>query len=177
MAGWVIGAIVLLAVGFALEERSGLLRVGTQAPDFAATLSIGNRIALRDYRGKNPVVLFFYPADFTQGCTEQVCAFRDSYKKLEEAGAVLIGVSNDTDSSHVRFSQTFRLPFPLISDPDRTISKAYNVERLGGIIALPKRVTYVIDKEGTVRAAIHHEIMIGRHVTDVLEVLKKIGGR
>ena len=174
MTGWIIGAVVLIAVALAVEERSGLLRVGTMAPDFTVTLNTGKRIALTDYRGKNPVVLFFYPADFTQGCTQQACSFRDNYKELERAGAILLGISWDTDSSHAQFSRENRLPYPLISDTSRAIIRAYGVERLGGLIALPKRVTYVIDKEGIVRATIHHEIMIQRHVSDVRDALTRI---
>jgi thioredoxin-dependent peroxiredoxin len=173
---WIIAVVVLGGVALMVEERSGILQVGTTAPDFSATLSNGNQIALRDFRGKNPVILFFYPADFTQGCTREACAFRDSYKALEEAGAVLIGVSQDSDSSHTRFSQEYQLYYPLISDTDRAISRAYGVERLNGRIPLPKRVTYVIDKKGVVRNAIHHEIMMGWHVTDVQRALTELAG-
>ncbi len=177
LAGWIFAGIVLLAIAVAVEERSGLLRVGDPAPDFTATLADGSRFRLTDYRGKNPVVLFFYPADFTLGCTQQACAFRESYSDLLDAGAVLIGISRDTDSSHVRFATEYHLPYPLLSDSNCVIGKAYGVDRLGGLIALPKRVTYVIDKEGTVRAAIHHEIMMDWHVKEVREALKGIKER
>ncbi len=174
MSGWIFGIIVVLAIALAVEEGSGLLPASTRAPDFSALLSTGKRFALADHRGKNPVVLFFYPADFTQGCTQEVCAFRDVYDALIEEGAVIIGISQDTHSSHARFSEEYRLPFPLISDADHAISRAYGVERLGGFVPLPKRVTYVIDEEGIVRAAIHHEFMIHRHVDEVREALKRI---
>jgi peroxiredoxin Q/BCP len=177
LAVWIIILLAVVAVAIALEERSGILEPGTPAPDFSATLSNGERISLREFRGRNSVVLFFYPGDFTQGCTRQACAFRDGYTELTEAGAVLFGVSSDSDASHRDFSQTYRLPYPLISDVDRAISRAYGVERLGGALPLPKRVTYVVDKEGIVRAAIHHEVMIGRHVTDVREALRQLAGK
>jgi peroxiredoxin Q/BCP len=174
LAGWIIGIIVALAIALAVEERSGLLAAGTPAPDFSASLSTGKRFALADYRGKNPVVLFFYPADFTQGCTQEVCEFRDGYDALAGEGAVVIGISQDTHSSHARFSEEYHLPFPLVSDADHAISRAYGVERLGGFVPMPKRVTYVIDEEGIVRAAIHHEFMIHRHIDEVREALKGI---
>lgn len=174
VAGWIITGIALLAIALAVEERSGLLPVGKPAPDFSATLSDGAAFRLADYRGSRPVVLFFYPGDFTMGCTQQACAFRDSYSDLRDAGAVLVGISRDTDASHRRFSAEYRLPYPLISDTGRAIIRAYGVERLGGLVGLPKRVTYVIDKEGIVRAAIHHEIVMQRHLEDVLESLRKI---
>lgn len=176
LAGWIIAGIALFAVILAFEERSGLLRVGTAAPDFSARLSDGTQFHLADYRGKSPVVLYFYPADFTMGCTQQACAFRDSYSQLRDAGAVVIGISGDTDSSHARFSKEYHLPFPLISDAGHALCRAYGVERLGGLIGPPKRVTYVIDKEGIVRAAIHHEMIMQRHVEDVRETLIKIAG-
>ena len=177
MAAWIIAGIVLIIVALVIEERTGLLDVGDPAPDFTATLSNGERFALTDYHGKSPVVLFFYPADFTQGCTEQACAFRDTYEDLRGAGAVLLGISSDTDSSHARFAQEYRLPFPLISDTGRAIIRAYGVERLWGLVPLPKRVTYVIDKEGIIRSVIHHEINMQRHVDDARMALKRLAGR
>lgn len=176
LAGWFIAGVIFLAVAISIEERSGLLPVGTPAPGFTATLTGGTKFSLSDYHGKNPIVLFFYPADFTMGCTQQACAFRDNYRELRDAGAVLVGISRDTDSSHVRFSREYRLPYPLISDARGAIIKAYGVERLGGLIGPPKRVTYVIDKEGIVQAAIHHEIFMQWHVVDVREALEKIRG-
>ncbi len=177
MPALIIGAALLLALGLLVEERNGLLRVGMPAPDFASTLSDGSPFMLMDYRGKSSVVLFFYPADFSSCCTEQACAFRDGYSEIKEAGAVLFGISWDSDSSHVRFSEMHELPYPLISDSNGAIGKAYGVERLGGWLHVPKRVTYVIDRKGIVRAAIHHEILMHRHVEEVRETLNAIDGK
>ncbi len=172
MFGLIAGTVIVLVVAIAIEERSGLLRVGAVAPDFSAPLSTGKTFVLSAYRGKNPVVLYFYPADFTAGCTQEACAFRDNYKQLEEKGVMLVAISHDPATSHARFSKEYALPFPLISDTNRAIGKAYGVDRLGGLIPLPKRVTYVIDTEGKVRASIHHEVMMQQHVADVIEALR-----
>jgi thioredoxin-dependent peroxiredoxin len=172
VTGWIAAGVVLLVLALIIEERRGLLAVGDPAPDFTAVQGNGNRFRLADYHGKNPVVLFFYPADFTQGCTLQACAFRDSYTDLQAEGAVIVGISRDDDSSHTRFSQEYHLPYPLISDRDGTIGKAYGIERAWGLLPIPKRVTYVIDKKGIVRAVIHHELLMRQHVLDVREALR-----
>ena len=177
MPGWITGAALLLVLGLLVEERNGLLSIGMRAPDFASTLSDGRPFKLSDYRGKSPVVLFFYPADFSSGCTEQACAFRDIYSEMRQTGAVLFGISRDGDSTHARFSETYMLPYSLISDGNGAIGKAYGVERFGGWMPLSKRVTYVIDTEGIIRAAIHHEILMHRHVEDVREALNAIAGQ
>ena len=124
MPGWIIGAALLLALGLLVEERIGLLRIGMPAPDFSSTLGDGRPFKLSDYRGKSPVVLFFYPADYASGCTEQACAFRDIYSEMRQTGAVLFGISRDSDSTHARFSETHRLPYSLISDGNGAIGKA-----------------------------------------------------
>ena len=157
-----------------LEEGSGILQVGSVAPQFKARLGSGSVISLNDYLGKKNVVLFFYPRDFTAGCTAQVCSLRDSYKELLDLDAVILGVSRDDDTSHQKFIEANRLPFSLISDSGNSLIKAYGVERLWGLISLPKRVTYVIDKEGVIRLAAHHELFIQNHLKEVLATLKQL---
>jgi peroxiredoxin Q/BCP len=165
----VIGAIALLAV---LEERAGVLSIGDRAPDFSGSLSTGERIALKQLLGTQAVVLFFYPKDSTSGCTEEVCAFRDGYSNIRNLDAVMFGISPDDSASHDRFIRRNNLPFSLITDSDRSISRVYGVVRLGGLIPLLKRVTYVIDRHGIIRGVFHHEILIDRHVDDVVKILE-----
>jgi peroxiredoxin Q/BCP len=165
----IIGGIVL-----AIESR-GLLQEGDAAPNFSATLGSGEEVSLEDHRGKKNVVLFFYPKDFTAGCTKEVCSFRDNYSAVTKYDAVLLGVSFDDSSSHSSFIETYQLPFLLISDTDRSIARMYGTaERLGGLLYGAKRVTYVIDKQGTIRGVLHHELMIGKHLEGVVEALKRI---
>ncbi len=166
--------MLMLAV---FAESWDMLRVGDHAPDFVARLSGGERCALSDFLGKKNVVLFFYPADFTPGCTKEVCTYRDNYAALEKHDAVLLGVSANDDSSHARFSDRYGLPFPLIADTDRSLAKAYHVLRFGGLLPWSKRVTFVIDKQGIIRLVSHHEFAINEHLGDVIETLRGIEGR
>ena len=168
----IAGTIALLAV---IEERSGLLKDGDQAPEFAAVLHTGERFALRDFRSTRAVVLFFYPKDFSQGCTQQACAFRDNFSKIRDLGAVVVGISRDDSSTHHSFVERHNLPYSLLTDTDGTISRSYGVLRFGGLLPLTKRVTYVIDRLGVIRGVFHHELRIDRHVEDVIRILEELG--
>ena len=149
-----------------------MLRVGTQAPAFTASLEDGSTFDLAAFRGKQHVVLYFYPKDFTAGCTAQACAFRDNYSMIGKYNAVLFGISGDGEASHTRFKERHDLPFPLIADPGRKVHRLYEVQGLLPFIT--PRITYVIDKEGVIRAAIRHDIRVTEHVPDVVEALKKL---
>lgn len=158
-----------------------MLKAGDAAPLFEAALSGGGVIRLADVLAAGPVALSFYPRDFTPGCTRQVCTLRDGFAEIREAGAALFGVSGDRVDSHDAFVRAHGLPFPLISDPDNVIARAYGVLRLGGLLALPRRVTFLIDRQRIIRLAAHHELFLGRHLEELLEALKRIqdgeGGR
>lgn len=160
-------------------ERLTMLREGDLAPDFQARLSTGQDFRLTEFRGKKSVVLSFYPKDFTAGCTSQVCSYRDNFGRLTELGAVIVGISYDGDSTHNEFSRAYNLPFPLISDHDRSISKLYGAARIGGSFLPVKRVTFVIDKEGIIRKVAHHELVIGKHIDAITECLEELakGGK
>lgn len=151
-----------------------MLRVGDEAPDFNTRDSKGEMIRLRDFRGRKNVVLYSYPADFTAGCTKEACQFRDGFDGIDSRDAVIIGVSADDDSTHLRFASSYHLPFHLISDRDRSISRMYGALWLLELIPFAKRITYVIDKKSIIRLASHHEIMIGKHVDEVRRGLENI---
>ena len=155
-----------------LEEETTLLKAGDIAPDFSAMSNTGEQIHLHDYRGKNLVILYFYPKDFTLGCTEQACSFRDAFDTLRHFGAVIIGVSPDDISSHARFVSAYKLPLTLLSDTDKSISRAYGAVWLGGMVPPVKRVTYLIDTNGIIRGVSHHEFIVSRHLDDMLDALK-----
>lgn len=97
---------------------------GEPAPDFTLMDAAGKPVSLRDYAGKD-VVLYFYPKDDTPGCTKEACGFRDSWKVLSKAGVVVLGVSADNAASHKKFIAKYKLPFPLLSDPDRKVMEQY----------------------------------------------------
>lgn len=149
-----------------------LLKVGTEAPQFTVTLEDGSAFDLASYRGSKNVVLYFYPKDFTGGCTAQACSFRDNYSLIGQYDAVLFGISGDGEDSHTRFKAKYDLPFPLIADPGRTVHKLYDV--VGLVPFITPRITYVIDKQGVIRSAIRHDLRVKEHVPDVVAALKDI---
>ncbi len=145
---------------------------GDQAPDFALPSHDGKEISLADFRGKQAVVLYFYPKDGTPGCTKEACGFRDAYEDFVEAGAAVIGVSGDSADSHQSFAANNRLPFILLADSDGSLRKAFGVPKTLGL--LPGRVTYVIDKQGVVRYVFNSQTQAERHVTEALKVVREL---
>jgi peroxiredoxin Q/BCP len=133
-----------------IDEAHSLtkLKVGDKAPEFTLTDDRGLPASLKDYLGKKVVVLYFYPKDFTSGCTKEACSFRDDYQVYEEKGAIVIGISLDSQESHKKFSEKHNLPFLLLSDNQKEIARQYGVLGFGGIVA--KRVTFIIDKQGKI---------------------------
>ena len=151
-----------------------MIREGERAPDFSAPTADGSTLSLGDFRGKKPLILYFYPRDNTPGCTKEACSFRDHAGEIEAAGASIVGVSMDSQDAHKKFIADFRLNFPLVSDRDATICKAYGVARLGGWFP-PKRVTFVIDRDGVVRRVIQSEFGIAKHIDEALDTLRTLG--
>ena len=148
------------------------IQVGDKAPDFTLTSQSGDLVRLYDRLGERAVVLYFYPKDDTRGCTAEACAFRDSHEVFTDAGAEVIGVSSDSVDKHAAFAGRHKLPFTLLSDEKGKVRKEYGVPATLGLI--PGRVTYVIDREGTVRHVFNSMTGIDRHVNDALEVVREI---
>jgi peroxiredoxin Q/BCP len=150
-----------------------MVEEGQEAPDFELTSDEGERVKLSQFRGK-PVVLYFYPRDDTPGCTTQACGIRDNYDDFEERGAVVLGVSPDEESSHVKFKQKYGLPFTLLADPDHTVSEHYGVwgERkyMGRTYMGVERSTFLIDSEGRI-ARVMRKVKPDTHVEQVLQAL------
>ncbi len=122
-----------------------LLAIGAQAPNFRLPTSNGSYVALEDFLGKQNVVVYFYPKDFTRGCTAEACSFRDSYEAFKDLRAEVIGISSDSQDSHRDFAQQHHLPFILLSDADGSVRKAYGVKKSLGLFA--GRVSFVIGKK------------------------------
>jgi peroxiredoxin Q/BCP len=150
-----------------------MLKVGEKAPDFAAAMDGGTEFRLSEWYGKKYVVLYFYPKDFTVGCTRQACAFRDNYKEILKNDAIIVGISTDSAESHRAFREKYALPFPLIGDTDKKVTALYDAERRFSFPGA-QRVTYVIDKNGVICGAFRHELAIGRHQDDVLRTLRNL---
>jgi thioredoxin-dependent peroxiredoxin len=129
------------------------LKAGDLAPDFKATATDGTTVQLSGLRG-HVVVLYFYPKDDTPGCTKEACSFRDAYAEFKRLGAVVLGVSTDPVKSHVKFTDKFKLPFPLLADETKSIAEAYKVwgEKtfMGRKYMGIHRVTYLIGRDGRI---------------------------
>ena len=148
------------------------IAVGDRAPEFTLPSQAGAQVSLAEYRGKQAVVLFFYPKDGTAICTKEACSFRDAYEDFVQAGAVVIGVSSDAVESHQAFASGHRLPFVLLADADSSLRKAFGVPKTLGL--LPGRVTYVIDKDGVVRHVFSSQFSADRHVAEALAVVRQL---
>jgi peroxiredoxin Q/BCP len=145
------------------------IKIGDIAPNFTISDQDGKPFTLSSLRGK-VVVLYFYPKDFTSGCTKEACHFRDAYEDFTEAGAEVVGVSSDSPQSHRKFRDAYLLPFSLLSDENGDIKKLYGVS--GHL--LPARITFVIDKDGVVRHDFSSKIDMKAHVDEALKVLKTL---
>ena len=127
---------------------------------------------MRDFHGKKNVVVYFYPKDFTRGCTAEACEFRDSYEEFKNLGAEVFGISADSLGSHDAFAREHKLPFILLSDPDGSVRRAYGVKKTLGLFA--GRVSFVIDKDGIVRHVFSSQSRATAHVDEALTVLKSL---
>jgi peroxiredoxin len=117
------------------------------------------------------VVLYFFPKAFTPGCTTETRRFRDNYDDLKRRGAEVIGVSLDDLATQCRFAEKNDVSFPLVADPDHAITDKYDVK--WPLLPFAKRVTYIIDEAGVVRAVFHHELQVSRHLDDVVQFLDR----
>lgn len=149
--------------------------VGRPAPEFTLPDRDGTPVRLRDLVKERPVVLYFYPKDFTPGCTAESCAFRDAYDDFREAGADVVGVSTDDVDSHQRFAERHGLPFRLLSDVDGRVHRLYGVRSFMGL--LPGRVTFVIDQTGIVRHVFSSHMHPTRHVQEALRTIHDLTAR
>lgn len=149
------------------------LKVGDVAPEFAVPATDGAVVSLSELRGKH-VILYFYPKDDTPGCTKEACAFRDAYARFKKKGAVVLGASVDPVKAHVKFTDKFSLPFPLLSDEKKELVQAYGVwgEKvfMGRKYLGIHRVTFHIGPDGRI-AHIWTEVKPEEHAEEVLAVL------
>jgi peroxiredoxin Q/BCP len=145
------------------------MKPGEKAPDFELADETGTMRKLGDLLADGPVVLFFYPAAMTSGCTKESCHFRDLKSEFEEVGAQRVGISADKVEKQHEFSQKHSFDFPLLSDPDKAVAAAFGVKRG---IGPNKRTTFVIDRDGTVLDVISSELKMNDHADRALEVLR-----
>jgi peroxiredoxin Q/BCP len=150
-----------------------LVAIGESAPDFHLLSNRGNYVSLHDLLGTKNLVVYFYPKDFTRGCTAEACSFRDSYEAFKALGAEVIGISSDNQSSHDAFAKEHNLPFILLSDTDGSVRKAYGVKKSLGLFE--GRVSFVIDKKGIVRHVFSSQMKATAHVAEAMNILKSLG--
>jgi len=130
------------------------LELGSTLPDFTLTDQNGAEFSISNVKGNLAAVIYFYPKNFTPGCTKEACSFRDSYQDFVDLGATVIGISADDEKSHQKFSQKFNLPFTLLADPKNKVRKLFGVKR-GLLGILPGRETYVFNTEGKLTFKFH----------------------
>jgi peroxiredoxin Q/BCP len=152
------------------------VKEGDKAPDFRSKDQNGKEVALKDYKGKNRVILYFYPKDDTPGCTVEACGFRDSFKAIQKEGAVILGVSPDKETSHQKFIDKFKLPFTLLSDEEKELCKSYGVwvkkSMYGREYMGVARTTFIIGKDGKIEK-IYEKVKPQGHEEEVLGFLKE----
>ena len=146
------------------------MKTGDTVPDFTAKDQHGEDVRFSDLLAAGPVVLFFYPKAMTTGCTKESCHFRDLAGEFAEIGAQRVGISADSVDRQAAFDEKHDLGYPLLSDPDRSIAQIFGVKRPGPL--LNKRVTFVIDRDGTVLDRISSELSMDVHADRALEVLR-----
>src|SRR5215475_2526747 len=153
------------------------MEINDKAPDFSSLDQDGNPVALKDYQGRW-VVLYFYPRADTPGCTIEASSFRDSFQRIGDTGAVILGVSPDTPAAQKKFADKYRLPFTLVADRDKKICNAYGVMQeknmYGKKVMGVARTTFILGPEGRIRH-IFRKVKPEGHAEEVLNYLKEAG--
>jgi len=147
------------------------MRAGDRAPDFELRDQTGAVRRLSDELARGPVVLFFYLAAMTPGCTRETCHFRDLRAEFEAVGASRMGISHDSVERQRAFAERHGFDFPLLSDPERDVARTFGVARFGGTLPT-RRSTFVIDRDGTVLSVYHSELRMNDHADRALALLR-----
>ncbi len=147
------------------------LKVGAVAPLFSLLDQDGKEVDIGKLVGKKALVVYFYPKDFTTGCTMEAHEFREMHEEFQKNGAEVIGISSDDVASHKRFAEEHQLPFTLLSDPDNRVRDMYGA---WGTAGTPGRVTYLIDRQGVIRMVFSSQVQPRKHISEALRVLEEI---
>ena len=138
-----------------------MLDAGSKAPEFILMNVEGSEVSLSDLLQNGPLILYFYPADFTPGCTKEACSIRDIHSDIQAVGLQVAGISPQDEDSHRRFSEEHKLPFILLSDPEKVAIKMYDVDGPFGVGV--RRATFLINQDRTIKDAMLADVRIGRH--------------
>ncbi|TRX48408.1 peroxiredoxin [Fulvivirga sp. M361] len=147
------------------------LKPNVQAPDFSLNSTNGKKFQLSKSMAGRPVLIYFYPKDFTPACTKEACSFRDNFEFFKELDITIVGISTDTTQQHKLFKKKHNLPFELLSDVTGKVSKLYKAHV--PVLNISKRVTYLLDKDHVVRAAYADLFSAEKHITNMIKSLKK----
>ena len=170
--------ILVLVIGIVLisnktMSQSNKLEIGDTIPAFTLKDQNGTTFDIETYRGKKPMVIYFYPKDDTPGCTKEACSFRDEFEVFTDLDVKVIGISSDDVASHKDFSEKYHLPFTLLADTEKKVRKRFGVpSSLLGL--LPGRVTYVINKNGIIAHIFNSQFGAEKHITESLAILKEM---
>jgi peroxiredoxin Q/BCP len=153
-----------------------MLDVGAKAPEFVLMNHEGIETPLSDLLQNGPLIIYFYPADFTPGCTKEACSIRDIHNDIQSVGLQVVGVSPQDEDSHRRFREEHNLPFVLLSDPEKVAIKIFGVDGPFGVGV--RRATFLISQDRTIKDAMMADVRIGRH-TEFIEkavILRETAG-
>ena len=154
-----------------------MLKPGSKAPEFVLANDQGGETSLSELLQSGPLILYFYPADFTPGCTKEACSIRDIHNDIQAVGLQVAGISPQDEESHQRFRDEHDLPFILLSDPDKVVVRMYDVDGPFGVGV--RRATFLINQDRTIQDAVQADVRIGRH-QDFIEkavVLRETAGK
>lgn len=151
-----------------------MLDIGDIAPDFILKSDEGHDVSLDELLSSGPLILYFYPADFTPGCTAEACDIRDRHADIEAVNANVAGISPQGQSSHKRFKARYELPFPLLADPGKSVIRAYGVNGPMGFGV--RRVTYLIQPDKQISNRVVADFSISQHVQFIDQVVEDLGG-
>ena len=152
-----------------------MLTINQSAPDFQSPNQDGTTLHLSDFKGKQNVVLYFYPKDDTPGCTKEACAFRDGMRKIQNRGAVVLGLSTDSVDSHRKFKEKYHLNFPLLADTEKRIVENYGTWKEKSMYGKKymgiERTTFIIDEQGRI-SHVFPKVKVDQHYDEVLHALE-----
>lgn len=146
------------------------IKIGSKVPEFKLLDQTGKEFDSKGVVGKKKLVIYFYPKDETPGCTKEACYFRDQFAVFQQADAMIIGISAQSVDSHKEFAENHKLPFTLLSDIDNNVRKLFGVSSS----PIPGRVTFVVDKTGTVVYVFDSQVQATRHVDEAMRILKEM---
>lgn len=151
-----------------------MLKVGDTAPDFTLRDADDEAVSLASLLEKGPLILYFYPADFTPGCTAEACDIRDMHSEITAVNANVVGISPQSGNSHQRFRDRYELPFPLLVDTSKSVIKAYGVN--GPLGMGVRRVTYLINPDGMIADRVVADFAVKDHIKFIEQVVEDLGG-